>query len=111
MENPAKECKLVLLAKQKQYYGFHTKNKYAGNGWYIELCLIQKWFRDVHKIWVQVVFDPYVHYYYCEIILWNKVPIIVTTTHIESDGEHIIAEFDSWLLALEEGLQQALELI
>lgn len=40
-----------------------------------------------------------------------KAPIIVTTTHNEWNGEHVIAEFDSWEDALEKGLQQGLQLI
>ena len=50
---------LVELAKQKNYTSFHTVNRDVGDGWYVELCLLQKWLRDEHNIFVIITEEFY----------------------------------------------------
>lgn len=84
---------LVILAKEKQYFSFHSINKEVGNGWYIELCLLQKWLREVHKIHIHI----------------NCYGDNVWSFHIPNIGGD--SPFHTYEEALEIGLQEALKLI
>lgn len=53
---------LVTIAKSKGYYSFHTVNREVGNGWFIELCLLQKWIREVHEINVFIDCNAFGYY-------------------------------------------------
>lgn len=86
--------KLVILAKEKQYFSFHSINKEVGNGWYIELCLLQKWLREVHKINVYCIPSDF------EEGAWYN--------NIASHNPVFIGTYEE---ALEIGLQEALKLI
>lgn len=86
---------LVLLAKEKGYYSFHTVNREIGNGWFIELCLLQKWLREVHKIDVRIYRDY-------RFLIKNKN---IATEYY--DGK----DYNSYEKALEKGLQKALKII
>lgn len=110
--------KLVILAKEKQYFSFHSINKEVGNGWYIELCLLQKWLREVHNIEVDVMRYTYSGgEYQGKCYMWaidkynpnynpeTEDPWILETR--QSQGY----DFKVYEEALEIGLQEALKLI
>lgn len=99
--------KLVLLAKEKGYYSFHTINREQSSGWFIELCLLQKWLREVHKTVVDV-FQESQNYQYTG--KW-KVDISIIGDYQEEDSPNPPIVCDTYELALEHGIYKALELI
>lgn len=90
---------LVGLAKQKGYYSFHTINREVGDGWYIELCLFQRWLREKHgiDIWIQPTY------------LNKAIGSSVKTGYIINGGPS--EEFDTYEQALEDALLTGLKLI
>jgi hypothetical protein len=97
---------LVQLAKEKGYTSFHTVNREVGNGWYIELCLLQKWLRDKHNIKTITIVACHkqgVFQYY----IYNLGLIVMTNLHeVFKNGE-----FATYEDALEAALIKALTTI
>ena len=101
--------KLVLLAREKGYYSFHTVNREQGSGWFIELCLLQKWLREVHNIEVEVYrevdfADECYYNTYCVDVFNNKLSF-------QSKDSIFTERIDTYEQALEQGLLEGLKLI
>ncbi|MCK9429206.1 MAG: hypothetical protein M0R17_04320 [Candidatus Omnitrophica bacterium] len=93
--------KLLLKAEN---LGFKTP-KNINHYKYLVLCEIQKWVREVHKIKVLPTHSPSGMYNF-EIYKWN----FDNTKGIWERIGHII-HYETYELALEEGLKEALTLI
>lgn len=100
----------VKLAEEKGYNRFHPdwfiNNKLEPATWYLELCLLQKWLREVHEMWVIVTFDSITY----DVSIYGKYALIP----IELKSYLSIPDaycFTTYEQALEEGLKQALNLI
>lgn len=89
--------KLVELAKEKHYFGFHCKGPEIPDAWYVELCILQKWLREKHKIIISI--DP--HFY------GMNAPYIIKYCYKEFvHRDH--REFNTYEEALEQGLLEGL---
>ena len=105
---------LIDLCKSKGYDKFHPQwfenNKLSPETWYLELCLLQKWLRDVHKILVEVNYRNFsakgaAGYFY---VYGTKGPLYSAKTYI---GETVWKGYDIYEEALEDALCQVLKLI
>jgi len=100
---------LVELAEEKGYNRFHPdwfiNNKLEPKTWYLELCLLQHWLREIHKIIVIVRITGDNKYFY-EIVYFRE--------NINEYLKHLINDnttFDTFEQALESGLIRSLKLI
>ena len=101
---------LVILAKTKGYNSFHTVNREVGNGWYIELCLLQKWLREVHKINVESNYLPNIQKYRCLFVpMTKKIPNKIKYSLRSKYYGNI--DYNTYEEALEAGLLEGLKLI
>jgi len=99
--------KLIDLCKSKGYNRFHTlwfeDNKLEPKTWYLELCLLQKWFREVHNIHMFIkVFKDF---------LKNETTFVCDPCNLTSGKSKRIAVQNTYEKALEKGLKEALLLI
>lgn len=95
---------LILLAQQIGYSSFHTINREVGNGWYIELCLLQKWLRETYNTHI-IIAPPKTS------SIQEKA---FTSIHTPNRTHTIWYNNEGWISyeeALEIALQEALKLI
>ena len=94
---------LVTLAEEKQYGRFHVdwwkNNEVSSDSWYLELCLLQKWLREDHKIniWMQD---------------WDKLGYGFDVTSTQGDVMFASTKpFKTYEEALEKALYESLKFI
>lgn len=76
---------------------------------YYELCAIQKWLRDEHKIIIELQFSPQNSMFYAKIYNTNRPFAYMMDMQTFSDG--FVNGFNSCESALLSGIHEALKLI
>ncbi len=97
----------ISLCHSQSFRALEVQDKSRPECYAPTQSLLQKWLREEHEIFVQVTWEPIIHYYYCRIDTWNNLPKHVLYF---SDGAST-PEFYSYEEALEKGLYEALKLI
>ena len=93
---------LIKISKEK---GFKADIMLPYDNYYLWLCSLEKWFRDVHDIFIELFVDAYAGDYWYFIKKFNKNSETAGLNKLSSTN------FDTCEQALEKGLQQALKLI